>query len=65
VVGHGGSLAQIAGKRGHGLRQSLDSQALVELIGCCCCRSLSRLGELVDQIIVERQVAQPPLPLDT
>ena len=27
-------------------------------------RSLSRLGEVVDQILFERQVAQPPLPLD-
>jgi hypothetical protein len=27
-------------------------------------RSLPRLGELVDQLLFERQVAQPPLPLD-
>jgi hypothetical protein len=27
-------------------------------------RSLSRLGEVVDQILFERQAAQPPLPLD-
>jgi len=44
--------------------QSLDSQALVDLSDCCCFRSLPRLGELVDQILLERQVAQPPLPLD-
>ena len=40
------------------------SQALVELSDCCCFRSLPRLGALVDQILFERQVAQPPLPLD-
>ena len=44
--------------------QSLRSQALVELSDCCCFRSLLRLGEPVDQILFERQVAQPPLPLD-
>jgi len=44
--------------------QSLGSQALVDLSDCCCFRSLPRLGELVDQILFERQVAQPPLPLD-
>ena len=44
--------------------ESLCSQALVELSDCCCFRSLPRLGELVDQILFERQVAQPPLPLD-
>jgi hypothetical protein len=44
--------------------QSLRSQALVELSDCCCLRSLPRLGELVDQLLFERQVAQPPLPLD-
>ena len=44
--------------------QSLGSQALVELSDCCCFRSLPRLGEVVDQILFERQVAQPPLPLD-
>jgi hypothetical protein len=44
--------------------QSLGSQALVELSDCCCFRSLHRLGELVDQILFERQVAQPPMPLD-
>ena len=44
--------------------QSLGSQALVYLSDCCCFRSLPRLGELVDQILFERQVAQPPLPLD-
>ena len=44
--------------------QSLRSQALVELSDCCCFRSLSRLGVVVDQILFERQVAQPPLPLD-
>jgi hypothetical protein len=64
VVGHGGSLAQIAGKRGNGLLQSLGSQALVELTDCGCFRSLPRLGELVDQILFERQVALSPLPLD-
>ena len=44
--------------------QSLGSQALVDLSDCCCFRSLPRLGELVDQILFEWQVAQPPLPLD-
>ena len=44
--------------------QSLDSQALVDLSDCCCFRSLPRLGELVDQILFERQVALQPLPLD-
>lgn len=44
--------------------QSLGSQALVNLSDWCCFRSLPRLGELVDQILFERQVAQPPLPLD-
>jgi hypothetical protein len=44
--------------------QSLDSQALVDLSDCCCFRSLPRLGELVDQILFERQVAQPTLPMD-
>jgi hypothetical protein len=44
--------------------QSLGSQALVDLSDCCCFRSLPRLGELVDQILFERQVALPPLPLD-
>jgi hypothetical protein len=44
--------------------KSLGSQALVELSDCCCFRSLPRLGELVDQLLFERQVAQPPLPLD-
>jgi hypothetical protein len=45
--------------------KSLGSQGLVDLSGCCCFRSLPRLGELVDQILFEWQVAQPPLPLDT
>ena len=45
--------------------QSLGSQALVDLSDCCCFRSLPRLGELVDQILFERQVVQPPLPLDS
>jgi hypothetical protein len=45
-------------------RQSLGAQALVDLSDCCCFRSLLRLGELVDQILFERQVAQSPLPLD-
>ena len=44
--------------------QSLGSQALVDLSNCCCFRSLPRLGELVDQILFERQPAQAPLPLD-
>jgi hypothetical protein len=44
--------------------QSLGSQALVDLSDCCCFRSLPRLGELVDQILFDRQVVQPPLPLD-
>jgi hypothetical protein len=44
--------------------KSLGSQALVDLSDCCCFRSLPRLGEQVDQILFERQVAQPPLPLD-
>jgi hypothetical protein len=44
--------------------QSLGSQALVDLSDCCCFRSLSRLGVVVDQILFERQVGQPPLPLD-
>jgi hypothetical protein len=44
--------------------QLLGSQALVDLSDCCCFHSLPRLGELVDQILFERQVAQPPLPLD-
>jgi hypothetical protein len=44
--------------------QSLGSQALVDLSDCCCFRSLPRLGELVDRILFERQVAQPPLTLD-
>jgi len=44
--------------------QSLGSQALVDLSDCCCFRSLPRLEELVDQILFERQMAQPPLPLD-
>jgi hypothetical protein len=44
--------------------QSLGSQALVDLSDCCCFRSLPRLGEVVDQILLERQVAQPPLRLD-
>ncbi len=48
----------------HSSLQLLGSQALVELSDCCCFRSLPRLGELVDQILFERQVAQPPLPLD-
>ena len=43
---------------------SIGSQALVDLSDCCCFRSLPRLGEVVDQILFERQVAQPPLPLD-
>ena len=43
---------------------SLGSQTLVDLSDGCCFRSLPRLGELVDQIHFERQVAQPPLPLD-
>jgi hypothetical protein len=50
--------------RRHSQLQSLRSQALVELSDCCCLRSLPRLGELVDQLLFERQVAQPPLPLD-
>ncbi|WP_411875419.1 hypothetical protein [Vulcanococcus limneticus] len=44
--------------------QLLGSQALVDLSDSCCFRSLPRLGDLVDQILFERQVAQPPLPLD-
>jgi hypothetical protein len=44
--------------------QWLGSLALVDLSDCCCFRSLPRLGELVDQILFARQVAQPPLPLD-
>jgi hypothetical protein len=44
--------------------QALGSQALVALSDCCCFRSLPRLGELVDQILFERQVVQPPLPVD-
>ena len=44
--------------------ESLGSQALVDLSDCCCFRSLPRLGELVDQILFERQVALSPLPLD-
>jgi len=44
--------------------QSLGSQALVDLSDCCCFRSLPRLEELVDQLLFERQVALPPLPLD-
>jgi hypothetical protein len=44
--------------------QLLGSQALVDLSDCCCFRSLPRLGELVDQILFERQVDQQPLPLD-
>jgi hypothetical protein len=44
--------------------QSLGSRALVELSDCCCYRSLPRLGELVDQLLFERQVAVPPLALD-
>jgi hypothetical protein len=44
--------------------QSLGSQALVDLSDCWGFRSLPRLGELVDHILFERQVAQPPLPLD-
>ena len=44
--------------------QLLGSQALVDLSDCCCFRSLPRLGEVVDQILFERQVVQPPLPLD-
>jgi hypothetical protein len=44
--------------------QLLGSQALVDLSDCCCFRSLPRLEELVDQILFERQVVQPPLPLD-
>jgi hypothetical protein len=41
--------------------QLFDSQALVDLSDCCCFRSLPRLGELVDQILFEWQVAQPPV----
>ena len=44
--------------------QSLGSQVLVDLSDCCCIRSLPRLGEVVDQILFERQLVQPPLPLD-
>lgn len=44
--------------------ESLSCQSLVDLSDCCCFRSLPRLGELVDQILFERQAAQPPLPLD-
>jgi hypothetical protein len=44
--------------------KSLGSQVLVDLSDCCCFRSLPRLGELVDQILFERQVDQQPLPLD-
>ena len=44
--------------------QSLRSQALVELSNCCCLRSLPRLGEVVDQLLFERQVAQLPLPFN-
>ncbi len=40
--------------------QSLGSLALVDLSDCCCFRYLPRLGELVDQILFERQLAQPP-----
>jgi len=36
----------------------------VDLSDCCCFRSLPRLGELLDQILFEQQVAQPPLPLN-
>ena len=36
----------------------------MDLSDCCCFRFLPQLGELVDQILFERQVAQPPLPLD-
>jgi hypothetical protein len=39
--------------------QSLGSLALVDLSDCCCFRSLPRLGELVDQILFERQLAKP------
>jgi hypothetical protein len=44
--------------------QSLRSQALVELSDCCCLRSLPRLGEVVDQLLFERQLATPPLAID-
>ena len=44
--------------------QSLGSQALVDLSDCCWFRSLPRLGELLDRILLERQPAQAPLPLD-
>jgi hypothetical protein len=37
--------------------QSLGSQALVDLNDCCCFRFLPRLGEVVDQILFERQLA--------
>ena len=40
--------------------QLLGSQALIDLSDCCCFRSLPRLGELVDQIPVERNSPQTP-----
>jgi hypothetical protein len=43
---------------------SIGFQALVDLSDCCGFRFLPRLGEVVDQNLFERQVAQPPLPLD-
>jgi hypothetical protein len=36
----------------------------MDLSDCCCCRSLPRLGELLDRILFKRQPAQAPLPLD-
>jgi hypothetical protein len=44
--------------------QGLGSQGLVELSDCCCCRSLHRLGELVDQELFEQQAALPARALD-
>jgi hypothetical protein len=44
--------------------RSFGSQGLVELSDSCCFLSLSRLGELVEQILFERQVVQPLLPRD-
>jgi hypothetical protein len=54
------SMAQLHRSRRSQL-QSIRSQALVELSDCSCLRSLPRLGEVVGQLLFERQVAQPPL----
>ncbi len=43
---------------------SAGTPPLGDLSDCCCFRFLPQLGELVDQLLFERQVAQPPLPLD-